>query len=64
MFKQYFPDGVFWFRVGMLEPESLLHRMKILAEKLDPTTSPTSIEHAQEILRRFDNLTRWFATFC
>lgn len=49
---QYFPDGVFWFRVGMLERDKLFHRMKILCEKLDAPTVPTSTEHAQEILRK------------
>jgi hypothetical protein len=44
---------VFWFRVGMLEPEALLHRMKIFCEKLDSSSVPTSVEHAQEILRKF-----------
>ena len=32
---KYFPDGVFWFRVGMLDPEKLLNRIKILLEKLN-----------------------------
>ena len=32
---KYFPDGVFWFRVGMLEPQKLLNRVKILLEKLN-----------------------------
>ena len=52
---QYFPDGVFWFRVGMLERDKLFNRMKILCEqKLDssPSSQPTSIEHAMEILRK------------
>ena len=32
----YFPDGVFWFRVGMLtDSEKLLNRTKILLEKLN-----------------------------
>jgi hypothetical protein len=49
---QYFPDGVFWFRVGMLELDKLFNRMKILCEKLDAPAIPSSIEHAQEILRK------------
>ena len=32
---KYFPNGVFWFRVGMLEPQKLLNRIKILLEKLN-----------------------------
>ena len=32
---KYFPDGVFWFRVGMLEPQKLLNRIKILLEKFN-----------------------------
>jgi len=48
----FFPNGVFWFRVGMLkEREKLFSRMKILCEKLEAKTTPSSIEHAQEILR-------------
>jgi apoptotic protease-activating factor len=48
-----FPDGVFWFRVGMLEEkDKLFSRMKILCEKLEAQTTPSSIEHAQEILRK------------
>ena len=49
---QYFPDGVFWFRVGMLENDGLFKRMKFLCEKLDPASKPSDLEHAQEILRR------------
>lgn len=47
----HFPDGVFWFRVGMLDEKKLLERMQIFCEKLDAPTKPTSIEHSQEILR-------------
>ena len=46
---------MFWFRVGMLERDKLFNRMKILCEqKLDssPSSQPTSIEHAMEILRK------------
>ena len=51
---QHFPDGIFWFRVGIIESkEKLLNRLKILCEKLDAHNVPTSIEHAQEILRRY-----------
>ncbi|XP_059079128.1 apoptotic protease-activating factor 1-like [Tigriopus californicus] len=49
---KYFPDGVFWFRVGMLEEHKLLERIQIFCEKLDAPTKPTSIEHGQEILRK------------
>ena len=49
---QHFPDGVFWFRVGMLERDKLFNRMKILCEKLDAPNVPNNIEHAQEILRK------------
>ena len=50
---KYFPNGVFWFRVGIISSkEKLLNRLKILCEKLDAPTVPTSVEHAQEILRR------------
>ena len=49
---QHFPDGVYWFRVGMLEKDKLFNRMKILCEKLDALAVPTSLEHAQEILRK------------
>ena len=50
---QFFPDGIFWFRVGIIESrEKLLNRLKILCEKLDAQNVPSSIEHAQEILRR------------
>jgi len=51
---RYFPDGIFWFRVGMLEEnkEKLFGRMKILCEKLESPSPPSSIEHAQEIMRK------------
>ena len=52
LFK-FFPDGIFWFRVGIIESkEKLLNRLKILCEKLDAQSVPSSVEHAQEILRR------------
>lgn len=47
-----FPNGVFWFRVGVLEMDKLLNRLKILLEKLDAPSVPTSVEHAQEIMRK------------
>eukprot|EP00094_Tigriopus_californicus_P011739 TCALIF_11342-PA protein Name:"Protein of unknown function" AED:0.59 eAED:0.59 QI:31/0.66/0.75/1/0.66/0.75/4/0/205 len=45
--EKYFPDGVFWFRVGMLEEHKLLERIQIFCEKLDAPTKPTSIEHGR-----------------
>ncbi len=48
---RHFPDGVFWFRVGMLDKDKLFGRMKILCEKLDSSRIPSSVDHAQDILR-------------
>ena len=42
---KYFPDGVFWFRVGMLEQEKLLIRIKILLEKLNTPQVSFAISH-------------------
>ena len=48
-----FPDGVIWFRVGIISSrEKLLNRLRILCEKLDAEKLPTDIEEAQEILKK------------
>ena len=38
----------------MVDNDKLLNRIRILCEKLDVSSIPTSIEHAQEILRKYD----------
>lgn len=40
----------------MLEKDKLFNRMKILCEKLEAASVPSSIEHAQEILRKWAKL--------
>ena len=45
---KYFPDGVFWFRVGMLDPEKLLNRIKILLEKLNTPQVKINISFCTE----------------
>ena len=53
---KYFPDGVFWFRVGMKDQEKLLNKLKILFEKLNAAsvtgTNVTTVEFALELLRK------------
>ena len=51
---KYFPDGVFWFRVGMMDQEKLLNKLKILLEKLNTINISTvnTVEYALELLRK------------
>ena len=44
--------GVFWFKVGMVDSDQLLNKLRALCTKLDAPTLPTSIEEAQEVLRK------------
>jgi len=48
----HFPGGVFWFKVGMVDSDQLLNRLRALCMKLDASVLPSSIEEAQEILRK------------
>ena len=51
---KHFPDGVIWFRVGIINSdEKLLNRLRFLCEKLDSEKNPTDIEHAVEILKKY-----------
>ena len=47
-----FSGGVFWFKVGMVDSDQLLGRLRALCTKLDAPHLPSSIEEAQEILRK------------
>ena len=47
-----FPGGVFWFKVGMVDTDQLLNKLRALCTKLDAPTLPASIEEAQEVLRK------------
>ena len=51
---KYFPDGVFWFRVGMIDQEKMLNKLKILLEKLNASSSTnvSTVEFALELLRK------------
>ena len=51
---KYFPDGVFWFRVGMIDQEKMLNKLKILLEKLNASSSSnvSTVEFALELLRK------------
>ena len=52
---KYFPDGVFWFRVGMMDQEKLLNKLKILLEKLNigvNISTVNTVEYALELLRK------------
>ena len=48
-----FPGGVFWFKVGMVDTDQLLNKLRALCTKLDSSILPASIEEAQEILRKY-----------
>ena len=48
-----FSGGVFWFKVGMVDQDQLLNRLRALCMKLDAAVLPTGIEEAQEILRKY-----------
>ena len=47
-----FSGGVFWFKVGMVDSDQLLNRLRALCTKLDAPLLPNGIEEAQEILRK------------
>jgi len=47
-----FSGGVFWFKVGMVDQDQLLNRLRALCTKLDAPVLPNGIEEAQEILRK------------
>ena len=52
---KYFPDGVFWFRVGMLDQEKLLNKLKILLEKLNTTAPAANVSTIGEILVKYQS---------
>ena len=43
---------MFMFKVGMVDTDQLLNKLRALCTKLDAPTLPTSIEEAQEVLRK------------
>ena len=47
-----FPGGVFWFKVGMVDTDQLLNKLRALCTKLDAPALPASIDEAQEVLRK------------
>ena len=40
------------FKVGMVDTDQLLNKLRALCTKLDAPALPTSIEEAQEVLRK------------
>ena len=49
---EHFAGGVFWVKVGMVDRDQLLGRLRALCTKLDWDHLPSSIEEAQEVLRK------------
>ena len=49
---EHFPGGVFWVKVGLVDQDQLLGRLRALCTKLDSEHLPSSIEEAQEVLRK------------
>ena len=43
---------MFMFKVGMVDTDQLLNKLRALCTKLDAPALPTSIEEAQEVLRK------------
>ncbi|XP_023327782.1 apoptotic protease-activating factor 1 [Eurytemora carolleeae] len=49
---QHFPGGIFWVKIGTVQPEQLLGRIRALCTKLDAAILPNNIEEGQETLRK------------
>ena len=43
---------IMMFKVGMVDTDQLLNKLRALCTKLDAPALPTSIEEAQEVLRK------------